>query len=94
MREETENANARLTFSMSFASASFHIALFLRRRWWFVFALISFSTVGAFAAESNAAPNPEAADVLVFADGDRMHGTLLRRDGDVLVFDSARFGVI
>jgi hypothetical protein len=31
-------------------------------------------------------------DVLVFKDGDRLHGLLLRQEGDVLVFKSDRFG--
>lgn len=44
--------------------------------------------VAAWAAET---PAP-ARDELIYADGDRVRGELVRRDGDVIVFRSMRFG--
>lgn len=51
---------------------------------------------GAWAAEvPGPAPTPATAparDELVYADGDRVLGDFVRREGDVIVFHSARFG--
>lgn len=47
----------------------------------------------AFATGLQAADNPPPApDVLVYNDGDRVQGRLIAREGDTLVFRSARFG--
>lgn len=46
-------------------------------------------TAGAQVPETAAPPIP---DVLVYNDGDRVHGRLIAREGDVLVFHSVRFG--
>ncbi|SDR80517.1 DUF481 domain-containing protein [Opitutus sp. GAS368] len=53
---------------------------------WFVLGL----AVAGRAAESEAS----ARDVLVYKDGDRVQGRLLRQEGDILVFQSDRFGVL
>jgi hypothetical protein len=45
--------------------------------------------LGAHAAENT---NPPVPDVLVYNDGDRVQGRLISRDGDMLVFQSVRFG--
>lgn len=42
------------------------------------------------AAQAGAVPNPR--DTLVYKDGDRLHGKLLERTGDLIVFKSDRFG--
>lgn len=43
-------------------------------------------------ATNNAEPEATTRDVIVFKDGDRVQGKLLRREGDTLVFHSDRFG--
>jgi hypothetical protein len=51
---------------------------------------LSFAAQPAQAAEADAADGKW--DIMVYNDGDRVRGHLLRRDGDVLVFQSPRFG--
>ncbi|MBI5382502.1 MAG: DUF481 domain-containing protein [Opitutae bacterium] len=61
--------------------------------WWFAGCLTAV-LCGANTAVS-AAPAQAAAvasDVLVYADGDRVRGRLVAREGDVIVFRSERFG--
>lgn len=41
-------------------------------------------------AQAEAVPNPR--DTLVYKDGDRLHGKMLERAGDIIVFKSDRFG--
>lgn len=41
-----------------------------------------------------AQPKPLTKDELLFDDGDRVRGTFIERDGDILVFQSERFGVL
>lgn len=57
----------------------------------FIFGLgwLVVSLVVCGAAETE---EPAGRDVLVFKDGDRLHGVLLRQEGDILVFKSDRFG--
>ena len=40
------------------------------------------------------APKPEPKDELIYKDGDRVKGRFVQRQGDVLVFQSDRFGVL
>lgn len=57
-------------------------------RW--VAGLLTAGILAATAAAAEAEGNPR--DTLVYKDGDRVQGTLLRRDAGVLVFKSDRFG--
>ncbi|MBI5771548.1 MAG: DUF481 domain-containing protein [Verrucomicrobia bacterium] len=67
--------------------------MFLRRsgswRGWAVSVVLSV-VAGLRAAGADAA----ARDILVYKDGDRIHGRVLRREGDVLVFQADRFGEV
>lgn len=53
---------------------------------------------GQIIPSKNAAPAPAAKgprlDELVYKDGDRLRGHFLKRDGDTLIFQSERFGIL
>lgn len=53
-----------------------------------VFVALGLGLAGAAAADQ---PAP---DTLVYQDGDRVHGRLLAREGGVIVFESAHFGIL
>lgn len=53
---------------------------------WLAFGFVVLGARGVEEAEAS------SRDVLVFKDGDRLHGQLLRQEGDILVFKSDRFG--
>ena len=62
-----------------------------REVWWLglvVFVLLAF---GASAQPTDEAAN-NARDTLVYTDGDRLHGQLIERTADTIVFKSDRFG--
>lgn len=56
--------------------------------WWVLGVAIGIAAPGAWAADA------AARDVLVYKDGDRVHGRLLKRDGEWLVFQADRFGEV
>lgn len=66
-----------------------HAWVFLKMKWMIPAACVALLATLNVWAGPDAPPVP---DVLVYKDGDRVQGRLVRREGDTLVFRSLRFG--